>query len=184
MSQFAQSGSALDSTIGEAVDRGFLSVNQRLPLNQLQEGEVRESLNGRMEGYWRPRRGVVARTGALTTGASPLQLPFLLIDSAKTISAASYASNVVTITVSSHGFAAGSEGYGLVAGLTFTGTDNNGVRLLTYVDANTLSFPATGVSGASGSGTLSQVPINDAASGFAIESRASWDFGNGCISLC
>lgn len=164
MSQFAQSGSALDSAIGEAVDRGFLSVNQRLPLNQLQEGEVRESLNGRMEGYWRPRRGVVARTGALTTGGSPLQLPFLLIDSAKTISSASYASNVVTITVSSHGFAAGSEGYGLVAGLTFTGTDNNGVRLLTYVDANTLSFPVSGVSNVSGSGTLSQVPINDAAS--------------------
>ena len=164
MSQFAQSGSALDSAIGEAVDRGFVSVNQRLPLNQLQEGEVRVSLNGRMEGHWRPRKGIVDRTGALVTAGSPLQLPFLLIDSSKTISAASYASNVVTITVTSHGFAIGASGYGLVAGLTFTGTNSNGVVLLTYVNANTLSFPVTGVSAVSGTGTLSQVPINDAAS--------------------
>ena len=42
MSQFAQSGSAMDSAIGEVADRGFQSVNQRLQLNQLQEGEVRE----------------------------------------------------------------------------------------------------------------------------------------------
>jgi hypothetical protein len=164
MSQFAQSGSALDSPIGEAVDRGFVSVNQRLPLNQLQEGEVRASLNGRMEGHWRPRKGIVDRTGALVTAGSPLQLPFLLIDSSKTISAASYASNVVTITVTSHGFAVGASGYGLVAGLTFTGTNSNGVVLLTYVNANTLSFPVTGVSAVSGTGTLSQVPINDSAS--------------------
>jgi hypothetical protein len=162
MSQFAQSGSALDDTIGGGVDRGFLSVNQRLPVNQLQEGEVRESLNGRMEGYWRPRRGVVERTGAFTAG-TPLQLPFLLIDVAKTISSATYSSGVVTITVNSHGFAAGSSGYALVAGLTFTGTDANGAVVLTYVDANTLSFPVTGVTGVSGPGTLSQMPIDDAA---------------------
>ena len=164
MSQFAQSGSALDSPIGESVDRGFVAVNQRLPLNQLQEGEVRASLNGRMEGHWRPRRGVLDRTGALVTSGSPLQLPFLLIDSAKTISAASYSSNVVTITVAAHGFEVGAVGYGKVAGLTFTGTNANGVVLLTYVNANTLSFPVSGVTAVSGTGTLSQVPINDAAS--------------------
>lgn len=163
MSQFAQSGSALDSAISEDADRGFLSVNQRLPLNQLQEGEVRASLNGRMEGYWRPRRGIVDRTGALVTAGSPLQSPFLLIDSSKVISAASYASNVVTITVTAHGFAVGAVGHGLVAGLSFTGTNANGVVLLTYVDANTLSFPVAGVTAVSGTGTLSQVPINDAA---------------------
>lgn len=82
MSQFAQSGSAMDSAIGEDVDRGFVSINQRLQLNQLREGEVRESLNGRMEGYWKPRKNVVSRTGALTTNQTALKLPFTLNSSA------------------------------------------------------------------------------------------------------
>ena len=165
MSQFAQSGSAMDSAIGEVADRGFQSVNQRLQLNQLQEGEVRESLNGRMEGYWKPRKNVVSRTGALTTGGSPLQLPFLLIDTPKTIASSSLAANVVTITITAgHGFLVGSIGYGLIAGLTFTGTDPNGLRLLTYDSATTMTFPVTAATTAvSGAGTLSQVPINDAA---------------------
>ena len=62
-------------------DTGFVGINQRLQLNQLQAGEVRESLNGRMEGYWKPRKGIVERTSAFTTGGTPLQLPFYLIDS-------------------------------------------------------------------------------------------------------
>ena len=162
MSQFAQSGSAMDDAISEDGDRGFAGINQRLQLNQLKPGEVRESLNGRMEGYWKPRKVVVSRTGALTVGGDPLQLPFRLIDVAKTISSASYASNVVTITMSAnHGFEVGSSGYAVVAGLTFTGTNNNGAKILTYVSANQLSFPVTGVTAVSGTGTLSQMPIND-----------------------
>lgn len=162
MSQFAQSGSAMDDAISEDGDRGFVGVNQRLQLNQLKPGEVRESLNGRMDSYWKPRKVVVSRTGALTVGGDPLQLPFYLIDVAKTISSASYASNVVTITMSAnHGFEVGSSGYAVVAGLTFTGTNNNGAKILTYVSANKLSFPVTGVTAVSGTGTLSQMPIND-----------------------
>ena len=143
-------------------DTGFVGINQRLQLNQLQAGEVRESLNGRMEGYWKPRKGIVEKTGAFTTGGTPLQLPFHLIDSPKTISSATYASNVVTITMSAnHGFEVGSSGYAVVAGLSFTGTNNNGAKVLTYVSANQLSFPVTGVTAVSGTGTLSQMPIND-----------------------
>jgi hypothetical protein len=154
----------MDDSIAEDGDRGFVGVNQRLQLNQLKAGEVRESLNGRMEGYWKPRKVVVSRTGALTVGGDPLQLPFYLIDVAKTISSATYASNVVTITMSAnHGFEIGSSGYAVVAGLTFTGTNNNGAKVLTYVSANQLSFPVTGVTAVSGTGTLSQMPINDAA---------------------
>lgn len=246
MSQFAQSGSAMDSAVGEVADRGFQSVNQRLQLNQLQEGEVRESLNGRMEGYWKPRKNVVSRTGALTTGGSPLQLPFLLTgtsvlitaasvtagvvtlttgsahglapgatlniagigytaggdpngvftavtasastityalasgsgaytvsaeepisevitSTSKAIASSSLAANVVTITITAgHGFAIGTVGYGLIAGLAFTGTDPNGLRLLTYASATTMTFPVTAATTAvSGAGTLSQAPIND-----------------------
>jgi hypothetical protein len=154
----------MDDSIAADGDRGFMGVNQRLQLNQLKAGEVRESLNGRMEGYWKPRKVVVSRTGALTVGGDPLQLPFYLIDVAKTISSATYASNVVTITMSAnHGFEIGSSGYAIVAGLTFTGTNNNGAKVLTYVSANQLSFPVTGVTAVSGTGTLSQMPINDAA---------------------
>ena len=103
MSQFAQSGSAMDEGQSSDGDGGFLSVNQRLQLNQLEVGEVRESLNGRMEGYWKPRRGVIARTTSLTSGGSPLQLPFFLIDVAKNITAASVTAGVVTITITGHG---------------------------------------------------------------------------------
>jgi|694.fasta_scaffold01984_53 hypothetical protein len=246
MSQFAQSGSAMDAAIGEDADRFFDRVNQRLQLNQLQEGEVRESLNGRMEGYWKPRKNVVSRTGALTTGGSPLQLPFLLTgtsvlitaasvtagvvtlttgsahglapgatlniagigyttgsdpngvftaatasastityalasgsgtytvsavepisevitSTSKAIASSSLATNVVTITITAgHGFAIDTIGYGLIAGLTFTGTDPNGLRLLTYASATTMTFPVTAATTAvSGAGTLSQAPIND-----------------------
>jgi hypothetical protein len=84
MSAYRSTGAFDDQILGDG-DAGFVGVNQRLQLNQLQAGEVRESLNGRMEGYWKPRKGVVDRTSALTTGGAPLQLPFLLIDSAKTI---------------------------------------------------------------------------------------------------
>ena len=260
MSQFAQSGSPMDAAIGETADRFFDRVNQRLQLNQLQEGEVRESLNGRMEGYWKPRKNVVSRTGALTTGGSPLQLPFLLTgtsvlitaasvtagvvtlttgsahglapgatlniagigytaggdpngvftavtasastityalasgsgtytvsaiepisevitSTSKTIASSSLATNVVTITVTAgHGFAIGTVGYGLIAGLAFTGTDPNGLRLLTYASATTMTFPVTAATTAvSGAGTLSQAPINDDA---AANVRASCLFSD------
>lgn len=161
MSQFAQSGSAMDSAIGEDADRFFDRVNQRLQLNQLQEGEVRESLNGRMEGYWKPRKNVVSRTGALTTGGSPLQLPFLLIDTPKTISNVTIpVTGTVRLTVTSHGFLAGSSGLATIAGLD---ASFNGSFVLTYFDANTLDYTIAGVTTppADVTGTVSQMAIND-----------------------
>ena len=162
MSQFAQSGSAMDDAIGEDGDRGFISVNQRLQLNQLQPGEVRESLNGRMEGYWRPRKGIVEKTSAFTTGETPLQLPFYLIDSPKTISNVTVpTTGTIRITVTAHGFEAGSTGWARVNGLD---SAVNGDYLLSYFDANTLQYTVAGVTSVSDvNGTLSQMPINDAA---------------------
>ena len=245
MSQYAQSGSAMDDAQASEGDGGFAGVNQRLQLNQLEIGEVRESLNGRMEGYWKPRRGVLARTESLVSGGSPLQLPFFLIGTRVLITAASVTSGVVTLTTASahgltngsafstsgiiyttgtnpnnsfvattasgtsityplvggsgsyttdatsevltatskaiassslaanevtivvtagHGLAASSVAYALISGLGFTGTDPNGVRLLTYVSSTQMKFSVTAATTAvSGSGTLSQIPINDAA---------------------
>ena len=159
MSQF---GSGMSDTIGDDTDRGFFAVNQRLQLNQLQEGEVRESLNGRMEGYWKPRKGILELTAALTTGQIPLQLPFYLIDTPKTISGVTVpATGTIRITVTSHGFAAGTTGWATVSGLD---TAINGSYELSYFDANTLQYTVAGITSVTDVfGTLSQMVINDVA---------------------
>ena len=168
MSQFRSTG-GLDDSIAADGDRGFFAVNQRLQLNQLEAGEVRESLNGRMEGFWRPRKSVVSVSPVLTTGGVPLNLPFHILPSPYylTISAVSYAANVVTITTSTnHGLGIGLPGNLIVSGLTFTGTNNNGVKAVTAATINTLTFPVTGVTAVALDTTprITQIDINDAAS--------------------
>jgi hypothetical protein len=151
----------MDDAIAEDGDRGFVGINQRNPLNQLQPGEVRESVNGRIEGYWKPRKAVSVVAGQLTGGGAGLTLPFLLIDGTKTISSASYSSNLVTIVVASgHGLPSGTA-LGLIEGLTFTGSNGNGIQTLTYVNSTTLTYPVTNVTAVSGTGTLKFNPIND-----------------------
>lgn len=173
MSQYAQSGSAMDDAQASDGDGGFVSVNQRLQLNQLEAGEVRESLNGRMEGYWKPRKGVVARTGSLTSGGSPLQLPFFLIDVAKNITAASVTAGVVTITIATHGLTG--TALGRITGLVGDAV-MDGDFVLTVASANTLTYTVTGLTSISDQvGTLSTTPINDAAN---VNVRASCLFSD------
>jgi hypothetical protein len=166
MSQFRSTG-GLDDAIAADGDRGFFGVNQRLQLNQLEAGEVRESLNGRMEGFWRPRKSVVSVSPVLTTGGTPLNLPFHILPSPfyLAITAVSYAANVVTITVTGHGLTIGEAGNLTVSGITFTGTDNNGVKAVTAATVNTLTFPVTGVTAVALGATprITQIDINDAA---------------------
>ncbi len=167
MSQFRSTG-GLDDAIGSDNDRGFFGVNQRLQLNQLEAGEVRESLNGRMEGFWRPRKSVVSVSPVLTTGGTPLNLPFHILPSPfyLAITAVSYSANVVTITVAGHGLTIGEAGNLTVSGITFTGTDNNGVKAVTAATVDTLTFPVTGVTAVALEATprITQININDAAS--------------------
>ena len=173
MSQFAQSGSAMDEAQSSDGDGGFLSVNQRLQLNQLEVGEVRESLNGRMEGYWKPRKGILARTGSLTSGGSPLQLPFFLIDSAKSITAASVTAGVVTITITGHGLTG--TALGRITGLVGN-VEMNGDFTLTVASVDTLTYSVAGLTSISDqTGTLSTTPINDAAN---VNVRASCLFSD------
>ena len=160
MSQFRSTG-GLDDSIADAGDRGFYGVNRRLQLNQLAEGEVRESLNGRMEGYWKPRKAVIAQKTSLTTAGTPLRLPFYTIDTSKSITAASVTGGVLSLTINSHGFAAGTNGYATIFGLAGNVTID-GVRELTYVDANTMSCVVAGLTTISDqTGTLSATLIND-----------------------
>ena len=173
MSQFAQSGSAMDDGQSSDGDGGFIGINQRLQLNQLETGEVRESLNGRMEGYWKPRKGIKARTGDLTSGGSPLTLPFFLIDSAKNITAASVASGVVTITITGHGLTG--TALARVGGLAGN-VQMNGDFQLTVASANTLTYSVPGLTSISDQmGTLTTTPINDAAN---VNVRASCLFSD------
>lgn len=174
MSAYRSTG-GLDDAIADDGDRGFVGVNQRDPLNQLPAGVVRESLNGRMEGHWKPRRNVVSLTGALTVGGFPLNLPFYLMDVAKTITAAAYeATNKVRITIVGHGFEAGSQGQARVSGLATT--EANGDFLLSYVDVDTLEYTVPGLMAVTTStGTLETIPINDSA---AANVRASCLFSD------
>ena len=174
MSQFAQSGSAMDDGQTSDGDGGFVGVNQRLQLNQLEAGEVRESLNGRMEGHWKPRRGVVARTGSLISGGDPLQLPFFLIDSAKSITSASVVAEVVTITTSvAHGLTG--TALGRITGLVGNAV-MDGDFTLTVTGASTLTYPVVGLTSISDqTGTLTTTPINDAAN---VNVRASCLFSD------
>jgi hypothetical protein len=83
----------------------------------------------------------------------------------RAIDAVSYADDVVTITVDGHGLAIGEAGNLTVSGITFTGTDNNGVKAVTAATVDTLTFPVTGVTGITGisSPRITQIDINDAA---------------------
>ena len=174
MSQFRSTG-GLDDAIADAGDRGFYGVNRRLQLNQLEPGEVRESLNGRMEGYWKPRKAVIAQKTSLTTGGTPLRLPFYLIDTPKTISAASVTAGVLSLTITGHGFAAGTNGYATISGIAGN-VAIDGVRELTYVNANTMSCVVAGLTTISDqTGTLSATLIND---NVVSDVRASCLFSN------
>jgi len=157
MSQFAQSGSAMDEGQSSDGDGGFLSVNQRLQLNQLEVGEVRESLNGRMDGYWKPRRGIVARTGSLTSGGSPLQLPFFLVGTSVAITAASVTSNVVTLTTASaHGLTNGSA-FSTSGIIYTTGTNPNNSFIATTASGTSITYPLVGGSGTYTTSATSEV---------------------------
>lgn len=158
-------------------DTAFLGVNQRLQINELKLGEVRESINGRMDGYWKPRKGVVARSAGIATGGRTLTLPFFVIDANKTISAATYSSGTIEITTSSvHGLTIGQISYatlgnttvGAVAPLTTGNPPPAGSYLMTVTTTTKLTFtyaPATGSGSYTVSGTTGYLnsQLNDGA---------------------
>jgi hypothetical protein len=146
MSQFRSTG-GLDDAIAADGDRGFFGVNQRLQLNQLEAGEVRESVNGRMEGFWRPRKSVVSVSPVLTTGGTPLNLPFHVLVVEKTITSVTRSGTTITVTANSHGFTNGDSVYISGVGYT-TGSDPNGTFVIAGVATNTFQYTLTGADGA------------------------------------
>jgi hypothetical protein len=131
-------------------DVGFVGINQRERPSQLKAGEIVLSKNGRIDGYWQPRKGIDLKSGQLANSANPLNIPFIVLDSVQTISTASRTSNVVTINLSAaHGIASidlpayVTLGTPSVATQPITGIDA-GSYLMSYVDADSLSFDNVG----------------------------------------
>jgi hypothetical protein len=154
MSQF---GSGMSDAIVTDGDKSFVGVNQRLQINQLQPGEVRESLNGRMDGFWKPRKSVQARSVGIATGGRTLTLPFFVIDTQKTISGATWSAGTIELTtMSPHGLTGtsyatlGNTVAGSAPPLTGVNAPPAGSYLMKVTDVDKLTFTYTD---AIGSGT-------------------------------
>lgn len=150
-------------------DRGFLRVNARLEGEQLQPGELALSENGRMDrGAWQQRMGIQNLSGSLQNDSDPLMLPFFLVDTpgGLAVDSASRVDELVTLTITGHGFAEDSVGWLGVSGLTGT-VDPNGQRYMYQADANTMHFLIPGATGSetySGSGLVANYLDDGAAS--------------------
>jgi hypothetical protein len=70
----------LDNALVEEGDTGFFRLNSRLRPDQLKQGELASSINGRMgiDGAWQPRRGVDQFGPVISSNAEALTLPFYL----------------------------------------------------------------------------------------------------------
>ncbi len=122
----------LDDVPVEDGDVGFSGMNLRLPVWQLPAGMLSLSANGRIDGEWVPRRGIdVVTEGTLASGV-PLRLPFWLVDdnsgSAEgsqglAVAAASRNGELVTLTVTGHGFPVGGSAASVV--VNPSGADNS-----------------------------------------------------------
>ena len=98
MARYRSAGSLDDPSVSDG-DTGFVGINQRDQPNQLQPGEVELSKNGRIDGYWQPRKGIELKSGELATSELPLRLPMWIVDSQVAITSAARASDVVTLTI-------------------------------------------------------------------------------------
>lgn len=148
MPRYRSSG-ALDDAGMDMGDRAFLRFNARLETDQLRDGELSVSSNGRMDrGVWQPRPGISSLSGALQLSGDPLRLPFYLVDAVggETIVSADRVDDLVTIEVTSHGFEVGTSGYLGIESLTGT-VSPNGVQFITVTSADEFTFEIPGASG-------------------------------------
>ena len=167
MGKYRSSGGLDDAEIVMG-DRAFLRFNARLEPDQLRDGELSVSSNGRMDrGVWQPRRGIESLSGALQLDGDPLRIPFYLVDAVggETIVSADRVDEVVTVEVTGHGFEVGSSGYLGIESLTGT-VDPNGVQFITVISADEFTFEISGATGSetyAGTGKVRSVIDNDSA---------------------
>ncbi len=146
MPRFSNYG-ALDNPLIDEGDKGFFRMNARMRPDQLQPGELALSQNGRMgiEGAWQVRRGINQFGPVVSSSTSAITVPFYVYAN-KTASAVTLGTDLVTIDFgTAHAFVDATLAY--VSGISGVTPDPNGNRTITVVDADTISFALTDVTG-------------------------------------
>lgn len=167
MPRYRSTGGLDDAGI-DMGDRAFLRWNARLEPNQLRDGEVSVSQNGRMDrGVWQPRRGIESLSGTLQVEGNPLRIPFFIVDAngGLVLTSAARVGTLVTLTKAAHPFTVGETAYLGVESLTGT-VDPNGVQLVTVASSTTMTFVIAGAVGNetySGTGKVRSVIDDDSA---------------------
>lgn len=140
----------LDTMVLDDGDVGFTSFNNRKRPDQLAQGELAESINGRMdlEAAWQTRKGLDSFGPTLTANTESIRLvdpPVWKLYGSVSISSATRSTTTVTITTSSaHGFSSST----LVSVNGVSGTvDPTGNRLITVTGSSTFTFTITGATG-------------------------------------
>lgn len=155
----------LDNQQVDDGDTVFQRINSRLRPDQLKAGEVAVSQNGRMDidGAWQVRKGISVFGTPIAVGSTALTLPFTLYTN-RTISSATRASTIVTVTTSAaHEFTTST--LVSIVGLNGTlATASN--RLITVTGSTTFTFVMPGLTGSEtygGSGVAGAPILDDTA---------------------
>ena len=165
----------LDDQIVEDLDIGFIGYNNKVRPDQLQQGVLAESLNGRMGvgGEWQVRKGIDLIAAPFT--ASNFTVPFYTYANFTVATGnIARADTTLTFTASSHGLT--NSTLVSLAGLGTAGVDPNGNRVVTVTDANTFTITIVGLTGKpTGTATIGAPKLDDTAN---IEIFGSTEFSN------
>jgi hypothetical protein len=140
-----------DDIVKKDGDVGFVGFNNRLRPDQLKPGLLADAQNVRLDrnGEAQVRKGIVVTEAPFATGEDALRLPELAeIDDGvtsilpSTITAASRASDVVTITCVSHGFSVDDEV--TIENLHGFTEDPNGLFTITGTNVDTFTYNNVG----------------------------------------
>ena len=154
----------LDNALVEEGDTGFFRLNSRLRPDQLKQGELASSINGRMgiDGAWQPRRGVDQFGPVISSNAEALTLPFYLYADVSS-SGISRALDKITMTLSTLDVATLNTGtLAYISGITGITPDPNGNRVITKESSTEISITVTGLSGTvAGTATIGAPILDD-----------------------
>ena len=166
---------ALDDQIVEDLDIGFAGYNNKVRPDQLPQGVLAESLNGRMGigGEWQVRKGIDLIAAPFT--ASIFTVPFYTYANfTVTTGNIARADTTLTFTASSHGLT--NSTLVSLAGLGTAGVDPNGNHTVTVTDANTFTITIVGLTGKpTGTATIGAPKLDDTAN---IEIFGSTEFSD------
>lgn len=164
---------ALDDQVVEDLDIGFSGYNNKLRPDQLKQGILSESLNGRMGigGEWQVRKGIDLVAAPFAVGN--FTVPFYVYANITiTTGNIARADTTLTFTASSHGLT--NSTLVSLAGLGTAGVDPNGNHIVTVTDANTFTITIAGLTGKpSGTATVGAPKIDEDAN-VQIYGSTSW----------